>query len=87
MQRKALNAKKNVKPLSPMVMNFELAAWLMRVLSDGHHSNNHSPGGNDLIEINLTHLASPASRSVDDGQRLCKRYQSLANANRCENPA
>jgi hypothetical protein len=40
-----------------------------------------------LIEINLTHLASPASRSVDDGQRLCKRYQSLANANRCENPA
>jgi hypothetical protein len=87
MQRKALNAKKNVKPLSPMVMNFELAAWLMRVLSDGHHSNNHSPGENDLIEINLAHLAGPAPRPADDRRRLCQGYQSLASANRRRNPA
>src|SRR5450631_4559166 len=79
MQRKALNAKKNVKPLSPIVINFELAAWLMRVLSDGHNSNNHSPGGNDLIEINLADLASPAPGPANDRQRLCKGYQSLAN--------
>jgi hypothetical protein len=87
MQRKALNAKKNVKPLSPIVINFELAAWLMRVLSDGHNSNNHSPGGNDLIEINLADLASPAPRPADDRQRLCKGYQSLANAYPLPNPA
>jgi len=35
-----------------MVMDFELEAWLMRVLSQGHESNNHSPEGRDLIRIN-----------------------------------
>jgi hypothetical protein len=30
MQRKALAAKKTVKPNSPDVMDFELEAWLMR---------------------------------------------------------
>jgi hypothetical protein len=36
-----------------MVMDFELEAWLMRVLSQGHRSNNHSPEGRGLIRINI----------------------------------
>src|SRR5258708_8543543 len=38
MQRKAVAANKTVRPLSPMDMNFELEAWLMRILSWGHQS-------------------------------------------------
>ena len=33
MQRKAVAAKTPVKPASPVVMDFELEAWLMRILS------------------------------------------------------
>jgi hypothetical protein len=36
MQRKAVAANKTVRPLSPMDMDFELGAWLMRILSRGH---------------------------------------------------
>src|SRR5215831_15011791 len=32
-QRKAVAAKTSDKPLSPMVMDFEFGAWLMRILS------------------------------------------------------
>jgi len=33
MQRKAVAANISDKPLSPMVMDFALGAWLMRILS------------------------------------------------------
>jgi hypothetical protein len=52
-QRKAVTINIAAKPLSPMVMDFELEAWLMRVLSQGHRSNNHSPEGRGLIRINI----------------------------------
>ena len=52
-QRKAVAAKNAAKPLSPMVIDFELGDWLMRNLSEGHNSENHSPARPDLIEINL----------------------------------
>jgi hypothetical protein len=53
MQRKAVTAKKTAKPLSPMVIDFELRAWLIWNLSEGHAANNHSRADRDLIEINL----------------------------------
>src|SRR5665811_2296123 len=43
MQRKAVTANTTAKPLSPMVMGFELEAWLMRVLSQGHKSKQPQP--------------------------------------------
>jgi hypothetical protein len=36
-----------------MVMDFELEAWLMRVLSQEDESSNHSRARFDLIEINV----------------------------------
>jgi hypothetical protein len=38
MPTKADTAKMAARPLSPMVMDFELEAWLMRILSQGHES-------------------------------------------------
>jgi hypothetical protein len=38
MQRKAVTVNNTAKPLSPMVMGFELEAWLMRILSWAHQS-------------------------------------------------
>jgi hypothetical protein len=65
MQRKAVTVNITAKPLSPMVMDFELEAWLMRVLSSGDESNNHSPGERDLIEIKLARSARSASRQAE----------------------
>jgi hypothetical protein len=87
MQRKALNAKKNVKPLSPIVINFELAAWLMRVLSDGHNSNNHSPGGNDLIEINLAHFSEPGTKTSGRSPETLQRISIACECLSLPNPA
>jgi hypothetical protein len=51
MQRKAVTTNMTVKPLSPVVMDFALGAWLMRILSQGHEPKNHSPAAHDLIKI------------------------------------
>jgi hypothetical protein len=39
-----------------MVIDFELRAWLMRNLSEGHESKKHSLARRDLIEINSVQL-------------------------------
>jgi len=41
-----------------MVMDFELEAWLMRVLSQGQEANNHCSEGRGLIRINIVRLES-----------------------------
>jgi len=52
MHGKAVATNITVKPLSPMVIDFVLGAWLMRILSQGHGAKNHNPAICDLIEIN-----------------------------------
>src|SRR5713101_437365 len=86
MQRKAVAANKTVKPLSPMDMDFELGAWLMRILSCGHEStqpqsrrkrfdrNQHrSDGEVDTKASGIRHSAV-----------FAKDINRLGNASRCQ---
>jgi hypothetical protein len=56
-----------------MVIDFELRGWLMRNLSEGYDSKNHSPARRDLIEINFIPLKIAAGagklRHLDFGRR------------------
>ncbi|BAL78431.1 hypothetical protein S23_52370 [Bradyrhizobium cosmicum] len=50
-QRKAVTANTTARPLSPMVMDFEMEGWLMRILSEEHEARNHIHPRGELIEI------------------------------------
>jgi hypothetical protein len=58
-----------------MVIDFELRDWLMRNLSEGHNSNNHSLARGDLIEINFIPLKIAARAHKLRHLDFRRRYQ------------
>jgi hypothetical protein len=61
-------------------MGFELEAWLMRNLSWGHDSNNHSRSRRDLIEINLVQWAIDSGPTKYGNRVFAAHINVLANA-------